>query len=79
MKVIILTAGRGSRLAPLTNSTPKTLIKINKKERIIDKIIQNIPAEITEVIFVINYLGEKIKKYIRENYKQNTHFKISFV
>ena len=34
LTVIILCGGKGKRLLPITKSTPKPLIKINKKEMI---------------------------------------------
>ncbi len=41
MKAIILAAGIGSRLRPLTNDKPKTLVKVNNKP-IVDYIIDSI-------------------------------------
>lgn len=65
MKVIILAAGKGNRLMPLTEQTPKPLIKINDTP-IIDRIFQSLPDEIDEVIIVVEHLKEKIKSYVGE-------------
>jgi L-glutamine-phosphate cytidylyltransferase len=38
---IILAAGRGSRMGNLTKNKPKSFVKIDKKKRLIDKVIEN--------------------------------------
>lgn len=63
MKAVILAAGEGIRMRPLTLETPKTLLEINGKA-IIDYIFESFPNEITEFIVVINYLGKKIEKHL---------------
>lgn len=67
MKVIILAAGKGNRLMPLTEHVPKPLIEI-KGVPIVDKIFQSLPDEINEVIIVVEYLKEKIKSYVGESF-----------
>jgi NDP-sugar pyrophosphorylase family protein len=63
MKAVILAAGEGVRMRPLTLKTPKPLLKVNGKP-IIDYVLDSFPAEITEVIIVVKYLGNKIKKHV---------------
>lgn len=75
MKAIILAAGKGTRLLPLTLETPKTLLKINNKP-IIERIIESFPKEIDEVIIVVNHLKEKIKETFGEKFDNR---KIIFV
>ena len=62
MKAIILAAGYGIRMRPLTLKTPKPLLKVNKKP-ILRHIVQCLPSEISELILVVGYLGEQIKDY----------------
>ena len=45
MKAVILAAGKGNRLLPLTEHTPKPLIEIAGTP-IIDRIFQSLPDEI---------------------------------
>lgn len=59
MKAIILAAGEGTRLRPLTYATPKPLLQINKKP-ILFHIIDGLPLEVDEVIIVVSYLADKI-------------------
>src|SRR3989304_1373445 len=63
MKAVILAAGRGERVMPLTAKTPKPLLKVNGLP-IIDYILASLPEEIDEIIIVIKYLGDKIVKHI---------------
>lgn len=63
MKAVILAAGRGTRMQPLTLKTPKPLLKVNGKA-IIDYVLESLPAEIDEIIIVVKYLGIQIKKHV---------------
>ncbi len=68
MKAVILAAGVASRLRPLTNNTPKCLLKVGKKsilERTIDNLIKN---KISEVIVVTGFLREMIEEFLIQNY-----------
>src|SRR3990167_2605925 len=63
MKAVILAAGEGKRMLPLTLTTPKPLLPVNGKP-IIDYIFDSLPFEIDEVIIAVLYLGDKLKKYL---------------
>jgi NDP-sugar pyrophosphorylase family protein len=67
MKVVILAAGKGTRLLPLTENTPKPLIKIAGLP-IIDRIFQSLPDEIDEVLLVVEHLKEKIIAHVGNNF-----------
>lgn len=67
MKTIILAAGEGTRMRPLTETIPKPLIEISGI-KMIDRIFQSLPDEINEVILVVDYLKDKIKSYVGENF-----------
>ena len=64
MKVIVLSAGRGSRIKKFTNSKPKCFIEINSKS-IIERLLNNFKANNLNDISVItgykNYLFKKFK------------------
>ena len=70
MNAVILAAGISSRLKPLTDNTPKCLLKLGDKtilELAIDNIIAN---NITDVIIVTGYLQEQIKDFVSAKYSQ---------
>lgn len=67
MQAVILAAGRGKRMGDLTTHAPKPMLKIKGKP-ILEYKINALPKEIKEIVFVIGYFGEEIKKYFGENF-----------
>lgn len=68
IKAVIPVAGVGTKLRPHTHTQPKPLIPVAGKP-ILGHIIENIlDSGITDFVFVIGYLGEKIRQYVRDNY-----------
>jgi len=79
MKAIILAAGYGTRLRPLTNKIPKCLISINGKpllEYWFDLLIEQ---GFSEVLINTHYLAKEIDKYIESYTKNNKNIKIHTV
>lgn len=68
MKAIIPVAGTGARLRPLTYTQPKPLIPVAGKPIMSFIIDQLTSVGIRDFVFVIGYLGEKIKDYIEQAY-----------
>ena len=68
MKAIILAAWEWSRLRPLTNTTPKPLIKIFWKT-IIEHNLENIYEYVDEIIIVVKYKEELLRETFQDNYK----------
>jgi len=67
MQAVILAAGEGTRMRPLTNNTPKPLIKVAGKT-CIERVLDELPDDIDEIIIVIGYLGEQIRDHISTTY-----------
>lgn len=77
MKAVILAAGTASRLRPLTNDTPKSLLNIGTRpllQRSMDALIQN---GIREFVIVTGYLSEKIRTFVTQTYSDN--IKVTFI
>lgn len=75
MKAIIPVAGTGVRLRPLTYTQPKPLIPVAGKPIISFIVDQLIELGVDDFVFIIGYLGEKIREYIERTYPQlNTAF-----
>lgn len=76
MKAVILAAGIASRLRPLTDHTPKCLLKIGDKcllERAIEGILAN---GIREIVLVTGYLQEQIVSFVEKKFPDTD---ISFI
>jgi len=65
---VILVAGLGSRLKPLTNEVPKCLTEINGKPILINTLEILSKNGINRAIIVIGYLGDKVKEAIGSNF-----------
>lgn len=75
MKAIIPVAGAGTKLRPHTYTQPKALIPLAGKTILSIIVDQLRDAGIQEFVFIIGYLGEKIKDYVREKYPDlQVHF-----
>jgi len=68
MKAIIPVAGAGIRLRPHTYTQPKPLIPVAGKPIIAFIVDQLIDAGIRDFVFVIGYLGDKIRLYLEQAY-----------
>ncbi|PIR73402.1 MAG: glucose-1-phosphate thymidylyltransferase (strD) [Candidatus Moranbacteria bacterium CG10_big_fil_rev_8_21_14_0_10_35_21] len=67
MQAVILAAGKGTRMRPLTYEIPKPMLMVNGKP-ILEYTISFLPESVDEVIIVIGYLGEQIKEYFGSNF-----------
>ena len=75
MKAIIPVAGAGTKLRPHTYTQPKALIPLAGKTILSIIVDQLREAGINDFIFIVGYLGEKIKDYVDEKYPDlNSHF-----
>ncbi|MCX2574029.1 aminotransferase class I/II-fold pyridoxal phosphate-dependent enzyme [Pedobacter sandarakinus] len=69
MKAIILCAGYGNRMSPLTKNTHKTLLKIGH-ETIVDRLLNSLKNHnISKVVIVTGYLDGQLRAHIDENHK----------
>lgn len=68
MQIIILAAGKGTRMGDLTQITPKPLL-LYKGITLLEHKFKVLPSNTTEVIIVIGYLGSKIKEYFGDTYQ----------
>ena len=65
MKAIILAAGLGTRLRPMTENTPKALVKVNQKPLVEYQIEYLKERGIDDIIIVVGYLKEQFD-YLKE-------------
>lgn len=73
MKAIILAAGQGTRMGPLTRNIPKVMLPIANKPLLLHVILSARDAGIREFVLVVGY-GEKI---IKDYFKNGALFDVS--
>lgn len=66
MKAMVLAAGRGTRLRPLTLETPKPLLEAGQKTLIEYQLEKLKKAGITEVVINLHHLGDKIEEQLSD-------------
>lgn len=69
MKVVILVAGKGTRMGELTKDTPKPMLKVLGKNLIEHKLDAIDLSNISEIILVVGYLQNIIRTYFGSEYK----------
>ncbi|MCK9472770.1 N-acetylmuramate alpha-1-phosphate uridylyltransferase MurU [Sulfurimonas sp.] len=69
MKAMILAAGRGERMRPLTDKTPKALLKVHGKSLIVWHIERLTSLGFSEIVINIDYLGDMIEKSLGDGSK----------
>ena len=78
MEVLILAAGRGKRLKPLTDYIPKPLLPIEGKpvlQHIFEVLIE---CNLNKTGIVLGYLGKIIEKYISDNPVKNLELSYAY-
>jgi mannose-1-phosphate guanylyltransferase len=78
MKAVILAAGKGSRLKPLTDSMPKVMVPVGGKP-VLEYHIENlVHAGITEIFVNLHYLPNVIMKHFGDGSHWGVHIDYSY-
>ena len=79
MRIIVLAAGKGERLMPLTRNTPKPLLDLGNGKTLIELQLESMEKSgvISEIILVIGYLAGQIETKL--NFYKRTNIKIETV
>ena len=76
-QAIILAAGRGKRMMPLTRDIPKPMLRIGNMTLIEDKIIRLSEAGIKKIVINTGYLGSYIHEHVGDGSKYGIEIIIS--
>lgn len=68
MKAIVLAAGEGTRLKPITNDIPKALVQVGGKS-LLEHNLDTLFQYVDEIIIIVKYKAEAVKKHIWDTYK----------
>lgn len=69
MQTVILAAGRGTRMLPLTDVMPKPMLPVGDRPLAAHVADAAIMAGASELIFVTGYLGETVRDYFGDRYR----------
>jgi NDP-sugar pyrophosphorylase family protein len=78
MKAMILAAGLGTRLLPLTRNIPKALVPFRQKPILEHLILRLKRAGITEIIINVHHFPEQIADFLKQNRFFDIRIEISF-
>ena len=76
-QAIILAAGRGKRMMPLTRDIPKAMLRVGNVTLIEDKIIKLTEAGIKKIVINTEYLGDYIQEHVGDGSKYGINIVIS--
>lgn len=78
MKAMILAAGRGERMRPLTDKMPKPLIMVADKPMIVHHIQNLARSGFTDIVINVSYLAEQIQNYLGDGSKFQVKIQYSY-
>jgi MurNAc alpha-1-phosphate uridylyltransferase len=77
MKAMILAAGRGERMRPLTDHTPKPLLKVGGKSLIVWHLERLAKAGFKEIVINHAHLGEQLEQALGDGGQWGMHIQYS--
>lgn len=77
MQAMLLAAGRGERLRPLTDHTPKPLMQIGERTLIEWQIERLRAAGVRDFVINLAHLGEQIERHLGDGRRQGLRFRYS--
>ncbi len=69
MKAVVLTAGKGTRMRPLTESVPKPMLPVADRPLVAHTVTGAIEAGATEVVLVVGYEADAVRDYFGSEYQ----------
>src|SRR6187402_3125551 len=78
MKAMILAAGRGERMRPLTDATPKPLLKVGGKPLIVSVIERLKHAGVVDLVVNVSHLAEQIESALGDGARFGVRIAYSF-
>jgi NDP-sugar pyrophosphorylase family protein len=74
MKSMILAAGFGTRLRPITNTIPKPLVPVRNKPLIAHAVEHYLCAGVDEIVVNLHHLPDLIERYLTSHFDCTFHF-----
>ena len=77
MKAMIFAAGRGERMRPLTDTTPKPLLTVRGRPLIVWHVVNLVRAGITDIVINHSHLGHMIEQALGDGSRYGTSIRYS--
>ena len=77
LDAVIMAGGKGLRLKPFTNKTPKPLLKVGEKEIVSYNFDRLYRYGISKQYVIVNYLGNQVEEFCK-NYNHEINFEIIY-
>ena len=77
MKAMILAAGRGTRLAPLTDTTPKPMLPLAGRPLIEWQVMALAAAGVSDIVINLHHLGEQIADHLGDGRRYGVNIRYS--
>ena len=71
MKAVILSAGQGKRLLPMTSDCPKCILPVRGRTMIEWQVDELAKCGIDRVTAILGYRADKVEKILRRRYGSN--------
>ena len=78
MKAMILAAGRGERLRPLTDTTPKPLLQVGEHRLIEYHLLALKEAGIEDIVINLSWLGDQIESHLGDGSRYGVRIAYSY-
>ncbi|HEY3645242.1 MAG TPA: nucleotidyltransferase family protein [Gammaproteobacteria bacterium] len=78
MKAVVLAAGKGERLRPLTDTTPKPLIEVRGRPLIVHHLERLRDAGFTQIHINTSWLAEKLQTTLGDGSRHGVHIHYSY-
>jgi len=69
MQTVILAAGQGTRMRPLTDSLPKPMLPVADRPMVAHAADAAVAAGASELLVVVGYEGEMVREYFGDSYR----------
>jgi bifunctional UDP-N-acetylglucosamine pyrophosphorylase/glucosamine-1-phosphate N-acetyltransferase len=69
MQAVILAAGEGTRMRPLTETVPKPMLPVGDRPLVAHTVDAAVDAGATELVFVVGYEADRVREHFGDEYR----------